>query len=161
VTSTVLSVPAPRPAAVVNQPPDTQHHGQCTKCLRAISLTAAGLVRSHGLNCLASAQPLDDRPISRVPTLRQTCTSQSAVAFGVLDSETNVASSTTTRSSADIVELLSLCRWRVLKRTDSGGRQLLADILHQVVVDPDSVDKWVDLLSFSFTCFGVPGQRGG
>jgi len=37
----------------------------------------------------------------------------------------------------------------------------LADILRQVVDDPESVDKWVDLLSFSFTCFGVPGQRGG
>jgi len=35
----------------------------------------------------------------------------------------------------------------------------VADLLRLVVVDPDSVDKWADLLSFSFTCFEVPGQR--
>jgi len=31
VTSTVLSMPAPRPTAVVNPPPDTQQHGQCAR----------------------------------------------------------------------------------------------------------------------------------
>jgi len=47
VTSTVLSVPAPsRPTAVVDPTPNTRQHGQCTRCLRAISLTATGLVRS-------------------------------------------------------------------------------------------------------------------
>jgi len=32
-------------------------------------------------------------------------------------------------------------------------------MLRQVVVDADSVDKWVDLLSFSLTCFGVSGGQ--
>jgi len=58
VTSTVLSVPAPpRPTTVVNPPPDTRQHGQWPRCLRTISLTAAGLVRSHGPNCSGSGQP--------------------------------------------------------------------------------------------------------
>jgi len=63
------------------------------------------------------------------------------------------------------MEMSSLCRCRVLKRVPKASRipaaDKLADILRKVVVDPDSVDKWVDLLSFSFTGFGVPGQRGG
>jgi hypothetical protein len=33
--------------------------------------------------------------------------------------------------------------------------------LTTVVADPDCVEKWLRFLTFSFSCFGIPGQRGG
>jgi hypothetical protein len=63
------------------------------------------------------------------------------------------------------MELLRQHRCRVLKRIPKASRipaaDKLAETLGQVVVNPDCVDKWVDLLTFTFSCFGVPGQRGG
>jgi len=123
VTSTVLSVQVPpRPTAVVNPPRDTRQHGQCTRCLRAISLTAAGLVRSHCPNCsgLVSRPSMGPFPgfrhcVKRVPHTRPP-------RFRAPDSDTNVASSTPTWSSAEIVELLSLCRCQVLKRAPKESR---------------------------------------
>ena len=63
------------------------------------------------------------------------------------------------------MELLQDRRCRVLKRVPKASRipaaDKLAEILRQIVVNPDSVDKWLDMLIFTFSCFGVPGQRGG
>ena len=63
------------------------------------------------------------------------------------------------------MELLQHRRCRVLKRVPKASRipaaDKLAETLRQVTAEPDSVDKWVDLFAFTFTCFGVPGQRGG
>ena len=33
--------------------------------------------------------------------------------------------------------------------------------LQQVVANPDCVENWIELLSFSFACFGQPFGRGG
>lgn len=56
-------------------------------------------------------------------------------------------------------------RCRILKRVPKASRipaaEKLADTLRQVVADPDRNATWIDLLSFTFSCFGVPGQRGG
>ena len=70
-TNTVMSAPAPRPpATIVSAPPDTRHYGQCTWCLRVISLTAAGLLRSHGPNCSGSGKPPVDGSVSSASTQR-------------------------------------------------------------------------------------------
>src|SRR5664279_3407903 len=162
VSSIVLSAPAPHPTPAVNSaPPDTRKNGQCTRCLRAISLTAAGLIRSHGPNCSGSGQPPVDGSVTSAATLRPKFNTQSSVPPGARPSDNGAA----VRSPADIMELLRHRRCRVLKRIPKASRipaaGKLAETLRQVVVDPDSVDKWVDLLSFTFACFGVPGQRGG
>jgi hypothetical protein len=63
------------------------------------------------------------------------------------------------------MELLRHRSCRVLKRIPKASRipaaEKLAETMRQVVVGPDCVDSWVNLLTFTFTCFGVPGQRGG
>src|SRR5664279_4677870 len=161
VSSIVPSAPAPHPTPAVNSaPPDTRKNGQCTRCLRAISLTAAGLIRSHGPNCSGSGQPPVYGSVTST-TLRLKFSTQSSLPAGAQLSDNGTA----VRSSADIMELLRHRRCRVLKRIPKASRipaaDKLAETLRQVVVDPDSVDKWVDLLTFTFACFGVPGQRGG
>jgi hypothetical protein len=36
-----------------------------------------------------------------------------------------------------------------------------AETLRQIIVDPDNIDKWRALKSFTFACFSIPGQSGG
>jgi len=63
------------------------------------------------------------------------------------------------------MELLHQRRCRVLKRVPKASRiaaaDKLAETLRRIVADPDCIDKWMDLLLFTFACFNVPGQRGG
>ena len=47
------------------------------------------------------------------------------------------------------------------KRHEYRRKKKLAEALRQIVADPDCVEKWRHLLTFSFSCFGIPGQRGG
>ena len=116
VTSTVRSTSAPRPTVAVrvdNAPIDTRRYGQCTRCLRAISLTAAGLLRAHGPNCSGSGQPPVDGSVVSASTLNPKCTQSSA---GARPCDSGAVSSSPSRSSADIMELLQHRRCRVLKR---------------------------------------------
>lgn len=63
------------------------------------------------------------------------------------------------------MEMLRRRRCRVLKRIPKASRipaaEKLSETLRQVAANPDYVDRWLDLLAFTYTCFGVPGQRGG
>jgi hypothetical protein len=63
------------------------------------------------------------------------------------------------------MELLHQRRCRVLKRVPKASRiaaaDKLAETLRRIVADPDCIDKWMNLLLFTFACFSVPGQRGG
>ena len=142
---------------------ETRQSGQCSSCLRVLSLTAAGLLHSHGPGCPGSSRPPVTGSTTSV-TLRPKPGTQSSTAAAQNDSA-NTAPSAPPLSAADIMELLRHRRCRVLKRVPKASRipaaDKLAATLRQVVADPDNVEKWVDLLSFSYACFGVPGQRGG
>jgi hypothetical protein len=63
------------------------------------------------------------------------------------------------------MELLRHRRCRVLKRVPKASRipvaEMLTGTLQQILADPDCVSNWTELLLFTFSCFGVPGQRGG
>ena len=164
--STTSSVPASRrTAAVASAPLDTRHYGQCSRCLRHICLTAVGLIRSHGPNCSGSGQPPVDGSISSATSQRVKGASQSFATTGARATDTEAFTLIPARSSSDINDLLLHHRCRVLKRVPKASRipaaDKLAETLRYIVADPDSVETWVDLLKFTFICFGVPGQRGG
>ena len=63
------------------------------------------------------------------------------------------------------MEMLRQRRCRVLKRIPKASRipaaEKLSETLRKVVMNPESVSSWCDLMSFTFACFGVPGHRGG
>ena len=60
---------------------------------------------------------------------------------------------------------LTRLRRRVLKRIPKASQipaaDKLAETLRQVITDPGCIDKWVDLMTFAYSCFAIPGQRGG
>src|SRR5208282_1509507 len=117
VTSTVRSssTSTPRPTiAIDNAPTDARRYGQCTRCLRAISLTTAGLLRAHGPKCPGSGQPPVDRSVVSASTLNPKCTTQSSILAGAGPSDTDALSSNPVRS-ADIMKLVQHRRCRVLK----------------------------------------------
>jgi hypothetical protein len=89
---------------------------------------------------------------------------QSSAASSVPVISTN-PSATANQSPSDIMEMLRRHRCRVLKRVPKASRipaaEKLASTLQQVLANPDNIPKWTELLLFTFSCFGVPGQRGG
>ena len=125
--------------------------------MRVISLTSAGLLYSHGPGCPGSGLPPVAGSITSVAHQRVKHTSLTSAA--VQSDRTSAA-----QSPDDVLQLLRHLRCRVLKRVPKASRipaaEKLADTLRCVTSDPDCI-KVVDLLTFSFTCFGVPGQRGG
>ena len=137
---------------------NVRHNGQCIKCLRVLSLTAAGLLHSHGHGCPGSGQ----LPIPR--SVQNVVPKQSGTAAS---SDTTIPSSYAAQSQSpeDIMEMLRQRRCRVLKRVPKASRipaaEKLSETLRKVVVNPESVSSWSDLMSFTFACFGVPGHRGG
>ena len=138
-------------------PADCRRNGQCAQRLRVMSLTAAGLLHSHGPGCSGSGKEPVEGSVACV-TLHSHRIAQSSTAA------INTPASPI-RTSVDIMELLRHRRVRVLKRVPKSSRipaaEKLGETLRQVIDNPDCVDKWLDLLSFTFSCFGVPGQRGG
>ena len=137
---------------------NVRHNGQCIKCLRVLSLTAAGLLHSHGPGCPGSGQIPIPGSVQNVGP-KQSCPAAS--------SDTTIPSSFAAQgqSPEDIMEMLRQRRCRVLKRVPKASRtpagEKLSETLRKVVVNPDSVSSWCDLMSFTFACFGVPGHRGG
>ena len=61
--------------------------------------------------------------------------------------------------------LIRLRRCRVLKRIPKASRiqaaDKLAQTLRQFITDPGCIDKWLDLMTFAYSCFAIPSQRGG
>ena len=112
-------------------------------CSRPISFTRSG--------CPGSSRPPVTGSTTSV-TLRPKPSTRSSTAAGQNDSA-NTAPSTPPLSAADITELLRHRRCCVLKRVPKARRisaaEKLAVTLRQVMADPDNVDKWVALLSFS------------
>jgi hypothetical protein len=124
---------SPSPAscnrAAVNKPqPDTRKRGQCTRCLRVISLTAAGLLHCHGPRCPGSNQPPMSRSVSSVPPLRQKHVTRSSIrAASDFSGVTSYSSSI--QSCTGIMELLRHHRCRVLKRVPKASRLPAAEKL--------------------------------
>jgi len=137
---------------------DCRRSGQCVQCLRVLSLTAAGLLHSHGPGCSGSGKQPVVGSVTCVTLHSQRIVQSSTAA-------TNCSSASPIRTSVDIMEQLRHRRVRVLKRVPKSSRipaaEKLGETLRQVIDNPDCVDKWIDLLLFTFSCFGVPGQRGG
>ena len=163
VGQTVSGIPSVQQAAdpVTNVPPNSRQNGQCTQCLRVLSLTSSGLLHAHGHGCLGSSQPPVAGSITTVACLKRD--TQSAASSAPVNG-TN-ASATAHQSPSDIMEMLRRHRCRVLKRVPKASRipaaEKLASTLQQVVANPDDILKWTELLLFTFSCLGVPGQRGG
>ena len=112
------------------------HNGQCIKCSRVLSLTAAGLHHSHGPGCSGSGQlPIPESVQNVVP--KQSCTAA--------PSDTTIPSSYAAQSQSpeDIMEMLRQRRCCVLKRVPKASRILaaekLSETLRKVVVNPESV----------------------
>ena len=63
------------------------------------------------------------------------------------------------------LDLLGQQRRRALKRVPKASQipaaEKLAETLLQVITVPTCVDNWKNLLTFTYACFSVPGQRGG
>jgi hypothetical protein len=102
--------------------------------------------------------------VSSVPPLRHKHVIRSSTS-ATSDLSGFTSSSSSTQSSADIMELLHHHRCRALKRVPKASRlsaaEKLAEVLRQIVADPDCVEEWLHLLTFSFSCFGIQGQYGG
>ena len=138
-----------------SQQPTSQRQrrtGQCTICLRHLSLTASGLVHQHGTGCAGNGCPPVDGSVN----------------VGGRRSETSSSQSTAQLLSGDTPELIDVLRserCRLLKRIPKASRSLAADklstLLERIVADPDDTQRWNDLLRFSHACLGVPGGRGG
>ena len=141
---------------------DARQCGQCTHCLRIMSLTAAGLLHSHGRGCPGSGRLPVAGSITGVTSLSSHGTQQSRASSDLTNTGLTTAP---VQSPTDIMELLCQRRCRVLKRVPKASRipaaDKLSETLRHVVDDPDSSAKWIDLLSFTFGCFGVPEKRGG
>ena len=125
--------------------------GQCTVCLRHLSLTTSGLVHQHGPGCAGNGYPPVDGSII-------VCSSQS---------ETSSSQSSAQLLSDDTPEPIDVLRsepCRLLKRIPKASRSHAVDklstLLERIVAEPEEIQRWNDLLCFSHTCLGVPGGRG-
>jgi hypothetical protein len=131
-----------------------------------MSITSAGVVHKHGLpsNPCAGSGCV---PVTATTSVVLSNQSTSFSGTGVSASTNNQPNTqpNSSKNSTDILEILRLHRCRVLKRVPKASRipaaDKLADTLRHVVSDPDNLDSWIKLLLFTFSCFSVPGQRGG
>jgi len=143
---------------VISAPSDERQNGQCTHCLRVLSLTTAGLLHSHGRGCPGSSQP-------PVVGSMKSGSRQSAAASSNQHASDIVTDTQLSQSPSDVMEMLRLRRCRVLKRVPRASRipaaEKLTGTLRQILDNPECSSNWSDLLLFTFSCFGVPGQRGG
>ncbi len=127
--------------------------GQCTACLRQLSLTVAGVIHQHGPGegCAGSGQP----PVDGSVTCKQS------------EAEVKITQETSgdCLDPHQLIHILKADRCRVLKRLPKASRSLaagkLATLLARIVASPDELMAWSDLMRFSFTCFAIPGGRGG
>ena len=129
--------------------------GQCSVCLRFLSLTAAGVIHQHGPSngCLGSGR----QPVNGSINIKNS--------ENIVSSSGNPPVSSTSTDQKNLIELISSERCRVLKRIPKASRVLAAEklsaVLARIVAKPDDSAAWADLLRFSFACFAVPRGRGG
>ena len=126
--------------------------GQCMHCLGILSFETAGLLHRQGPGCSGSGQP----PVTSVcRCVSHMDHSHQRLALLLLPS------SDASRHHRSVTSLPSS---RPEARSYGASRMPAAEKLsespRQIVSDPDCVDSWISL-SITFTCFGLPGQRGG
>ena len=63
------------------------------------------------------------------------------------------------------MDILRHRRCRVLKRIPKASRipaaEKLAQTLQQIISNRDCIQNWIEVLTFPFACFGIPGIPGG
>ena len=137
--------------------------GKCKHCLRVMSLTVAGRLHSHGPGCPGSGQLPVDGSITNLSQSERN-------AVQLTTSQPNLGGNGSSASAPallpeDIMDLLGQQRRGVLKRVPKASRipaaEKLAQTLLQVITVPTCVENWKNLLTFTYACFSVPGQRGG
>jgi len=156
-----------------------RYTGQCSVCLRHLSLTSNGSLYKHGPGpgCSGSGQAPVSGSVSEqcryVPVHRDTPSSSLTASSTATTSQAagqslqpSPAVDTSPQSTdVDLLELLRRHRCRVVKCIPKGVRVHAADklerLLSVVCEDLDNIVSWKNLLLFTFCCFAVPGQRGG
>lgn len=135
--------------------------GQCTVCLRILSLTISGVLYKHGPGCTGSGlSPADGTSSEYQPHDSKESVQNKSSLSGSASS-----SALPHKSSVGILNLLQSLQSRAVKRIPKGSRihaaAKLGSLLSEVCSVPDDVEKWVNLLSFGSVCFAVPDRRGG
>ena len=126
--------------------------GSVMTVLRVMSLTVAGRLHSHGPGCPGSGQLPGDGSITNLSQSERN-------AVQLTTSQPNLggngsSASAPAPSPVDIMDLLGQQRRRVLKRVPKALRisaaEKLAETLLQVITVPTCVDKWKNLLTFTY-----------
>ena len=129
--------------------------GQCSVCLRVLSLTAAGLIHQHGPSPGCSGTGCQ-------PIVGSTCIKDPELSTAAPPS---TSASSVNNSEQDLLQSILSQRCRLLKRIPKASRTLAAEklsaVLLRIIANPDDLSAWSDLLRFSFACLVVPGGRGG
>ena len=134
--------------------------GVCAVCWLSFKTHASdGSIHRHGHRsepCLGSNQPPAEGPI------KATAASQSSSATSSLISSSLGLSSDEASFSPRLSHPVSpgLLIKRIPKSARPSCAALLADIIQDVVMEPDCVEKWSNLLSFGGTVLVKP-RRGG
>lgn len=129
--------------------------GTCSVCLRVLSLTAAGLIHSHGHGspCAGTGNPpADISTTSNTPVSLCTTVCQPS------------EQSNPQHDAQSLLDIIITARVQVLKYVPKASRIMaaakLTTVIDQVVANPDNVSLWLQLFLFTYNCFGVC-ERGG
>ena len=128
-----------------------RQHGRCSICFRTIACTNAGVVFKHGPGCPGSGLKPIDLVNTNLPVQGRGVVNQPHMDI---------------MSSGSFLDILSkLKSGKILKRIPRGSHSQANDIFHaclsRVNENPDNVEAWFELLSFTRCCLLVPGDRGG
>ena len=127
--------------------------GQCSICLRVLSLNVAGVIHQHG-PCSTPCAGTGCPPIEGSVSCKQ-----------AVSSEITTTAIATGNHQEDLIDIIRAERCRLLKRIPKASRALAADklatVLARIIAKSDDTTAWSDLLRFSYACFAVPGGRAG
>src|SRR6218665_1669092 len=139
----------------MNQKP-CKGRGVCAVCWLSFKTRASdGAIHRHGHRsdpCLGSKQPLADGPIKATAASQSSSTTNSPISSS-LGLSSDEASFSPCLSHPVSPGLLIK---RIPKSARPSCAALLADIIQDVVREPDCVEKWSNLLSFGGTVLVKP-----
>ena len=131
-----------------------RHTGQCSVCLRILSLNAAGVIHQHG-PCSAPCAGTGCPPLEGSVSCKQVISNEITTVFPIATGDHH----------KDLIDTIRSERCRLLKRIPKASRALAADklatVLAHIITNSEDTLAWGDLLRFSYACFAVPGGRGG
>jgi len=152
-------------------PANSQHRknsGSCCVCLRIISLTSSGTIRSHGPHsnqCPGSGCVPVDGSITQPPSFGSGDGAAASQPFSITDPDSS-GTRTDQQLAQQLLDIVVEARGggRVLKYIPKASRLQAATnlsvILDRVKENPDNMDAWKQLLLFTPSCFRVT-ERGG